>query len=140
MSLLAIVVACVAAIAAGVRRSKYDGVPWRVWWATERMHRRPLHILGRLLKVVLGAACLVGTFIAVFTLVGVVLAVLFAAFLLVATWYGLRLAARASTPHVYPVERLDLAPDDPDTTGPIPVIVLPRTALPPATDAPGMEV
>lgn len=137
MSALSWLLATAGALAllAGWRRSRYDGTPLRVWWAQERMYRSPGHILGRLAKVVFGAACLIGAFVAVLALAGILLAAAAAAGVTVLAWYWLRLAARASTPRVYPVERLDLdQDDDPDVTGPIPAVIWPPGGLPPGRD------
>ncbi|WP_433241456.1 hypothetical protein ACQPYK_36255 [Streptosporangium sp. CA-135522] len=124
------------AVAAGVRLSRYDGTPLRVWWAQERMHRRPAHILGRLAKTVLGAACLVGAFAAALILAGVLLAALVAAAAAGLAWYWLRLGARAATPRIYPIERddLDLTDAGPDATGSIPAVIWPPDAPPPGRD------
>jgi hypothetical protein len=120
------------ALIAGVRRSRYNGTPLRVWWAQERMHRRPGHILARLAKTVFGAACLVGAFVAATLLVSIVLAGLLAASAAGLAWYWLRLGARAATPRIHPVERDDLAPEESATT-----ILLPAAIWPPGTPPPG---
>ncbi|MCC5574446.1 hypothetical protein IMZ11_02170 [Microtetraspora sp. AC03309] len=97
------------ALAAGVQRSRYDGIPPRAWWAQERMHRRPWPIVGRLGKAIAGAACLVGACTALLALVGVLLVAAVLAGAAFATWYGLRRAASAVAPRVMPVERIDIA-------------------------------
>lgn len=100
--------AAVLAVVAGVRRSRYDGIPLVVWWRQERMYRRPGRIVGRLAKVVFGALLLTASILALLILVGVAIGCVALVVLLLLVWYGLRLAARRSTPHVYPVERLDV--------------------------------
>ncbi|WP_433363881.1 hypothetical protein [Streptosporangium sp. CA-115845] len=126
----------VLALLAGFRRSRYDGTSLRVWWAQERMHRRPAHILARLAKTFLGATCLVGAFVAALILAGVVLAGLVVAAAVGAAWYWLRLGARAATPRIHPVERddVDLAPKAPGTAGPAPAVIWPPGTLPPGRD------
>jgi len=126
----------VLALLAGVRRSRYTGTPVRVWWAQERQHRRPVHILARLAKTVVGATCLVGAFVAALILAGAVLAALVVAAAAGVVWYWLRLGARAATPRIHPVERddVDLAPEAPDAAGPAPAVIWPPGNLPASRD------
>lgn len=125
------------ALIAGVRRSRYSGTPLRVWWAQERMYRRPAHILARLAKTLLGAACLVGAFVAATLLAGVVVVALLAGCAAGLAWYWLRLGARAATPRIHPVERDDLSPEDPATADLLPAVIWPPdTPLPDQDDDP----
>lgn len=109
-----------AALAAGLRRSRYDGTPPRVWWETQRLYRRPRAIIGRLAAVVLGAALLVLAAVAGALLLGVLLAGAAAALALAWAWWRLRCAARACAPRLLAAERDDLGPldgPDDDTAG-----------------------
>jgi hypothetical protein len=101
------------AIVAGRRRSKYAGISPRLWWAEQRMLRTPREILGRLGRVLLVVALLVASTLAALLMLGtlVVAGVMIAG--LLAAWWYLRAGARATTPHLYPIERDDLAVGDP---------------------------
>lgn len=125
----------VLALTAGRRHSKYDGVPPRVWWEQQRMYRRPLHIIGRQLKLVVAAVLLVLTFAAgVLTATVVLVATLIAAFF-IAVWWCLRTGARNATPHRYP---FDTEPFDDDSGWSAAPPQLPDHA--PPTDDDAMEV
>lgn len=101
-------VAGVLAAVSGFRRSRYDGLPPRVWWEQERMHRTPARILGRHARVWCGAALLVGSAVVALLLLGLLLSALVALAALAWLWWRLRCAARAAAPRRMPFEDDDL--------------------------------
>ncbi|MFC6086371.1 hypothetical protein [Sphaerisporangium aureirubrum] len=131
MTPLSWLLAAVAVLLAGKRRSRYDGVSPVIWWREQRMHRRPAHILGRLMKVVAAVFALVGAFTIGALLIGVLVAAALLSALLFVAWWKLRAAARACVPHTYPVERLDIQspfddePARPPRRGPVSLRPLP---------------
>lgn len=127
-----IALAGVLALACGRRRSKYDGMPWRAWWETQRMLRTPAQIAGRMLRIVAGAALLVLATVVAGLLLGTLLAAAAVLAALTAAWWYLRRAARAAAPRLHPIERDDLhvpLTDEPPQPRP------PATGLQPRLDA-----
>ncbi|MEV0829738.1 hypothetical protein [Nonomuraea rubra] len=143
-------VAGILALVAGRRRSKYDGVPVRVWIEDQRMLRTRGEIAARLFRVWVGVAFLVLAAVFAALLIGTLLVAAAAAGLLLAGWWYMRAGARAAAPHVYPAERdgLDLPPlyDEPLLDSPRPAWpdLPPRRGLPagpagPADDVDGVD-
>lgn len=118
-----LIAAGVWAVIAGVRRSRWDGMPARVLWRNERLYRRPGQIVRRLLRVFLAVVLITASIVALMTVVGLAVASVAVLAVGVLAWYGLRLAAGRVEPEVYPVERLDVdldAWDVPDVDRPLP--------------------
>ncbi|MBP2703488.1 hypothetical protein JOL79_06710 [Microbispora sp. RL4-1S] len=130
-----------AALAAGLRPSKYDGTPARVWWAEQRMYRTRRRVAARALAALLGAALLLLAF-TVAALAVAAVALLAACGLAGAwAWWNLQRGAAALAPREFLAERTDL---DPPPAGEVPVwpprpdvVVLPPGTVPPAAAGEG---
>lgn len=106
-----------AAIASGIRRSRYDGIPAHVWWEQERQYRRPRSTLWRLARVLAGITLLIAAAAAAMTALAILIASTAAIALLAAAWFWLRQTAAKAEPPLLAVERLaagHLTPKDLD--------------------------
>ncbi|MEU4224245.1 hypothetical protein AB0F17_08125 [Nonomuraea sp. NPDC026600] len=115
-----LIIAGVIAVMAGVRRSRYDGIPPLVWWGQERMYRRRRAIGGRALRVLLAVALAVGAFMAAAMVLLTVVAAAVVIAVLLAVWFYLRQGAIAAEPVPSLAERLasgELQPEDLDRFG-----------------------
>lgn len=115
-----LICAGVMAVVAGVRRSRYDGIPPLVWWAQERMYRRRGAIGRRALRVLLAVALAVGAFMVAAMLLVATLASAAVIAGLLAAWFYLRQGAIAAEPELNLAERLangELQPEDLDNLG-----------------------
>jgi hypothetical protein len=106
----------VAALGAGIAaaRRRWDAVGPVIWWREQRLHRRPSHIIGRLLMLPFGAGLLVGSVLAAVLLLGVLVAGLAVGALLLWAWWRMRCAARACAPRLRPHEYATPDPGDQD--------------------------
>lgn len=114
-------VATVLAVANGLRRDRYEGVPPRIVWRQERLYRRPAQIWRRWARVAAGTVLLILAGAAGLMIAAVAAAACTLLAGLGLTWYGLCLLARRAEPAVAPIETFDdLDPDlfDPPPAAP----------------------